>query len=304
MSSESVRTQAWRSYGDVRPLGDLMETAQPVERAMNEDLRQTSIQTISRPTKDDAVVVDFEIKHLICIGSYSWVDDSEPTIIVPGSPPIWKNKKLPYKVYPNTGIRYIDQNGFRVPSFPFLPTFKAIDVLEESRGTEKIHWPDVDFVTDRNGLRKLLRWINGVDRDGEPLKDFRIDTQLAGSKGYGINFERVSTTPVAGCAGATGHYRIIKYDFDGLILVVRFEVDACIEDNSKPGRSSDDVDDLSSLLTGLAVSSSSSSARKTAGPSPGDINIIRCRGFSLGRRLSSTFLVADTAPFPSDTYSR
>jgi len=88
-------------------------------------------------------------------------------------------------------------------------------------------WSGVDFVTDRNGLRKLLRWIGTPD-----AKEFRIDTQLAG-KGtvlfnrwekrtresvenrnystYGFSFERASTKHAHGCEDSTGYHRIVKY---------------------------------------------------------------------------------------------
>lgn len=94
-------------------------------------------------------------------------------------------------------------------------------------------WSAVDLVTDRNGLRKLLRWI----RDPQ-AREFRIDTQLAGEKTvlfsrwekrsaeslddrvkpngrtyqtYGFSFEKASTKPAAGCAGSTGYHRIVEY---------------------------------------------------------------------------------------------
>ena len=91
-----------------------------------------------------------------------------------------------------------------------------------------LEWSELDFVTDRNNLRKLLRWLKGVP-DGEELKDFRIDMQLAGKKTvllnrwekrtretmpgntFGFGFEKAATNAVNGCAGSTGHHRIIKY---------------------------------------------------------------------------------------------
>lgn len=93
---------------------------------------------------------------------------------------------------------------------------------------EKFDWSSVDFVTDRNGLRKLLRWIVAVP--GDPPRDFRIDMQLAGSKtvlmnrweqftkeqpgtrrSYGFNFEEDMTVPSPGCESGTGHHRIVAY---------------------------------------------------------------------------------------------
>jgi len=89
-----------------------------------------------------------------------------------------------------------------------------------------------------------LRWITFTS--GDPPRDFRIDIQLAGSKtvlmnrweqitkeqpgarrSYGFNFEESMTNPGPGCGRGTGYHRIVAYDFDGLIMVVRFEVDGC-----------------------------------------------------------------------------
>jgi len=86
-----------------------------------------------------------------------------------------------------------------------------------------------------------------VATPGDPPRDFRIDMQLAGSKtvlmsrweqftkeqhgtrcSYGFNFEEAMTDPGPGCDNGTGHHRIVTYDFDGLKMVVRFEVDACL----------------------------------------------------------------------------
>ena len=46
-----------------------------------------------------------------------------------------------------------------------LPLFRALDTFAssvedgEASGQNGIDWADVDFVTDRNNLRKLLRWV-------------------------------------------------------------------------------------------------------------------------------------------------
>lgn len=116
-------------------------------------------------------------------------------------------------------------------SRPLLPLIRAVQDVESQSGAkveDKFDWSSVDFVTDRNGLRKLLRWIVAVSRD--PPRDFRIDLQLAGSKtvlmsrweqitkeqpgtrrSYGFNFEEVMTVPSPGCESGTGHHRIITY---------------------------------------------------------------------------------------------
>lgn len=113
----------------------------------------------------------------------------------------------------------------------FFPLIQAVQDVESQSKTEekdRFDWSSVDFVTDRNGLRKLLRWIDSTS--GDPPKDFRIDMQLAGSKtvlmnrweeitrvqpgtrrSYGFNFEETMTVPSPECERGTGYHRIITY---------------------------------------------------------------------------------------------
>jgi len=179
-----------------------------------------------------------------------------------------------------------------------FPLIRAVQDVESQSGTEdedKFDWSSVDFVTDRNGLRKLLRWINAVPED--PPRDFRIEAQLAGTKtillsrweqitkeqpgtrrSYGFNFEENMTTPEPGCERGTGHHRIVTYDFDGLKMVVRFEVDACLpfdrpasktvrKQNVDDDDGDDDDETLLGALSGLSIGTDSQSTAMSS-PSP------------------------------------
>lgn len=99
-----------------------------------------------------------------------------------------------------------------------LPLFVAV-----KEQTPSFDWSKVDIVTDRNGLRKLMRWIKGDD------KKFRIDLELAGDNTllmrrweekyqeqmsgytYGFAFEKKMTEEAEGCEHSSGHHRIITY---------------------------------------------------------------------------------------------
>ena len=167
----------------------------------------------------------------------------------PGSPPEWRDREFPFRVRYDRGVRMVDQNGFRMGASAscLLPLFRAADVVAEENADASVYWPGVDVVTDRNNLRKLLRWIQHNDINNAtpsygagastsfpavvPLKDFRIDVQLGGRKtlllhrwekhtrelaeppksGCGINFERESTSAAAGCERGTGYHRVVKY---------------------------------------------------------------------------------------------
>jgi hypothetical protein len=96
-------------------------------------------------------------------------------------------------------------------------------------------------------------------------------------RSYGFNFEEAMTVPGPGCERGTGYHRIVTYDFDGLKMVVRFEVDACLPSdhpgsNVTRGPRADDEDDdpdaaLLGALSGLSIGTGSKSAT-TSSPSP------------------------------------
>jgi len=179
---------------------------------------------------------------------------------------------------------------------PLIQAVQEVEIQSDTDEEDRFDWSSVDFVTDRNGLRKLLRWINFTS--GDPPKDFRIDIQLAGSKtvlmnrweqitkeqpgtrrSYGFNFEESMTDPGPGCERGTGYHRIITYDFDGLKMVVRFEVDACLPPDQPKStvssRADDDDDDddddpdeaLLGAFSGLSIGTGSKSATLSS-PSP------------------------------------
>lgn len=231
----------------------------PASRDLYEGLNEASTEVISKPFLDSrASRLDLQPENLVCLGSYTWVEATVPSIIVPGefggpatlsiapphfrvggddhdahpdpgSPRIWVDKPLPISVPLDHGYNFIDQNGHRMGSRTLFPLIRAVQDVESQSGTkEKFDWSSADIVTDRNGLRKLLRWI--LANPGDPPRDFRIDLQLAGSKtvlmnrweqftkeeagtrrSYGFNFEEIMTNPVPGCERGTGYHRIITY---------------------------------------------------------------------------------------------
>ncbi|KAL5501869.1 hypothetical protein ACEPAH_9130 [Sanghuangporus vaninii] len=204
-------------------------------------LDSTPIQELRCPLDDETKDCEgAEPREVTPIASYNWTNDKEPTIFVPGCPPIWQNRPTPFPLDRDSGVSFIDQNKYRVPQYPLLPLVRAVDHLSPD-----FDFSSIDIVTDRNNLRKLLRWINGTIS-----LDFRIDLQLSGSTvlfaryestkvevesgrlGFGRNFEQYTTKRLAGCESSTGHHRIITYDYGNLKLMVRFEVDACLHNDT------------------------------------------------------------------------
>ncbi|KAJ8081226.1 hypothetical protein PM082_018071 [Marasmius tenuissimus] len=212
-------------------------------REITEGLQLSSprIATLTIPATTNGLNAD--ITDVQYIGSYNWMDGAQCTIVVPGSPPEWTNRPTPYVVREDIEERYIDQNGYKIPTAPLLPLIASVNFHHASPGIRKpFDWSSVDIVTDRNGLRKIFRWIRG-----EVDADFRIDLQLAGRKtvlfnrwekrakdyppfsgSFGHNFEDATTVPARDCSGTIGHHRVLQYNFGSLKMVVRCEVDACL----------------------------------------------------------------------------
>jgi hypothetical protein len=98
----------------------------------------------------------------------------------------------------------------------------------------------IDLVTDRNNIRKLLRFVSTSANDqfeiqveivGEKTTLFtRVSPQrimnARGTSGFGHSFEKAVTKDQLG----TGHHRIISYQFGGMKMIVRFETDAYLDE--------------------------------------------------------------------------
>ncbi|KAI0292832.1 hypothetical protein B0F90DRAFT_1644649 [Multifurca ochricompacta] len=269
------------------------------------------IETIfppARPTPPD----DVPIGNVNYVASYNWVNTEKPTIVVPGSPAVWVGRDVPFTLQPDDGSHFVDQNSARMSEYPMLPLFVAADIIHDKKKAP-VDWPTVDIVTDRNGLRKLLRWLN--PSAGREVRDFRIDVELVGTKtvllsrwegqtrdppsgrSFGFAFEAAMTRAAPGCP-TSGHHRAITYDMLDMKMVVRFEVDACLPtdastattatniDTKRPEKKTvASVDDLADALEGINLVTSSTPAITTtttttttssssSSSSSSDINII------------------------------
>ncbi|TFK74736.1 hypothetical protein BDN72DRAFT_759039 [Pluteus cervinus] len=206
-----------------------------------------------------------QVSSCKAIGSYNWLGTASQTIVVPGSPPIWKQRPMPFSVPPDTGIAMVDPNGYHFARYPILPAMIAVEELHEGR----YPWNTTDFITDRNNIRKLLRWIS------KDNKEFRIDLHLVGERTiimgrwekrfrepssgytYGLNYKEAAAYYPPECKGSESHHRIIHYTFGGLTLVVRCKIDACHASPTPQGRpersASTDVDQLADALAGVRI---------------------------------------------------
>lgn len=183
------------------------------------------------------------------VASYSWTEGTTPTIAVPGYPRIWRDTTVT-TVPADSGIHYVNHNALRMGHRSLLiPIFAAVDSLNDN-----FQYHDLDLVTDRSNLRKLLRCI-----DQQHDRTFRIDLDRLGKTclltcceeawvvtidefcGYGHEYELAASRPRRGSEDDICHHRVISYDFGGLKVLLRYEVDACVDlgtDNDHPFASS------------------------------------------------------------------
>ncbi|KDR82523.1 hypothetical protein GALMADRAFT_58125 [Galerina marginata CBS 339.88] len=258
------------SFSPRSSLGSSTHEALPPDLDIKEGLIETPLQAIPIPTSDRNEE-DSCVKNCIYIGSYNWLKGDAPAILVPGSPPHWENRATHYTIPPDIGVYLSNQNGHKMPNALFLPLIVAVNQYSQNAKKPPFDWASVDIVTDRNCLRKLTRWVGGNN-----VRDFRIDLQLVGEKTvlmnrwekrnmevfsgrtFGFSFEKASTSPAPGCKDSTGHHRIVTYDLNGLKMVVRFEVDACIPPVAKyPRKSISTIDELTDSMNSIKISPAS-----------------------------------------------
>ncbi|KAG2354836.1 hypothetical protein BDR07DRAFT_1474275 [Suillus spraguei] len=226
-----------------------------------------------------------EITNVKPIASYSWIEAATPTIAVPGSPRVWFTG--PERVPADSGTRFVDQNAFYMRQMsPLIPLFAAIDDMDPN-----FDYKQFDIITDRNNLRKLLRWASGSSDE----KDFRIDVDVAGwtclftrleaqntetvqgFMGYAHEYEKAATKLTRGCERATGHHRMISIDIDGLKILLRFTIEACTSSTND----TNDEDDLLAAFSGLGIGgASASNSRDTKKPQATAPSV---RGVSINR---------------------
>ena len=231
-------------------------------------------------TGDIALHDPIELSDFSVVASYNWLDEPQPTILVPGIPPIWSPPSDVPGLIPDSGTRYVDQNKDRMPNSPFEPLIYAVQA----------HRPDFDFsavhiMTDRRSIRQLYGFIEGnqkgfvfgIEVVGDTMIFTRDEPQsretIPANKffGYRQSFEEAYTKlhPVA--QGSTSHHRLITYTLGGFQFLVRSGTDGY----------------LSSVAGDLPVPASNSHNSE-------DAFTKNIKNLSLNKGLSSTFTTLPT----------
>ncbi len=128
-------------------------------------------------TEDCSILKNFET-----VGSYNWSPEStktKPIIVIPGKSNQLVNDLRPKKekLKKSSQEQMVDENRFYLPDYPLEPLFRSVQ-----KCTPLFKFSEIDFVSDRSVLRKLLDFVDDVKKDS-----FRIDFQKMGNF---INFIR------------------------------------------------------------------------------------------------------------------
>lgn len=154
-------------------------------------------------------------------------------------PPTWTPLSNAVKLPEDKGEYFRDQNAARYPSHPMQPAIEA--TLTHDPNFES---NEVDIIGCGSTLGNLLRFSRNVDLSNK----YRIIVEVVGStvffirrensptqkipdvRGYGHTFPEAYTTWDSEVRGSESHQRMIKYNFAGLICLVRFEGDGYLAD--------------------------------------------------------------------------
>ncbi|TQN66773.1 hypothetical protein CSHISOI_08671 [Colletotrichum shisoi] len=196
--------------------------------------------------------------QLLC--SYNWQEGKPARIRVPGYAAIWQGVTLPMTLSPDKGTYFIDQNTSLMPQHPFEPMFRAAASMNQD-----MSFDDIDIVTNRNSLRKLLDFCSPRSQESFRLHLHLVRSTLIvercekharefvdASRGWGRNFEKASAAFPSNLAGSQGHHRTLRYSLGALKCAVQCEVDASFDPNDEPAASKE-LDPLDLAMEKLSI---------------------------------------------------
>ncbi|KAK4899866.1 hypothetical protein LTR49_027563 [Elasticomyces elasticus] len=190
------------------------------------------------------------------LASYNWTDARNPSILFPGTPPLWDPPAEATRLPEDSGKYFKDQNAARHPTHPMEPAVKAVL-------TQNLHFDtgNVDVFGCTSTLGNLLRFLKNDDKSfrftvealGRTVffvrRENAPDELIAGPRGFGPTghghaFPDRYTRWPKGVEDSASHQRIISYKFAGLRCLVRFEADGYLE--KELGRGYEDDTTISS----------------------------------------------------------
>ncbi|GLA94886.1 hypothetical protein AtubIFM57143_001881 [Aspergillus tubingensis] len=189
-------------------------------------------------------------KDLKTITSYNLLPKKEKSMVVPGTPSIYKPPTTPTHIPPDSGKYILDPNSLIFPNCSLEPLLRAITTTTTTTGKPKVNLTTTDLISDRRNLRLLLGFVSSSK------KPFRIDVEVINTtvllslwtssktnfvgqfQGYGHSFEKASTWNPRYVRGSIIHNRAVRYTLGGIHILLRYEVDACMPGKPPPAHTS------------------------------------------------------------------
>ncbi|KAK4131623.1 hypothetical protein BT67DRAFT_362345, partial [Trichocladium antarcticum] len=216
------------------------------------------------------------IRNVRTVTSFSWVDraGSQPAILVPGKPPSWTPQTVPTPLKEDSGSFFRDKNAARYPKHPAEPAVVASLAADPSLAA------DLDLFACGSTLGNLLRFVRGQDKTFRMLaykvrntvflvRRENSPTELIhGIRGFGHTFPDANTTWESDVRGSVSHQRLVRYDFGGLDMLVRFEADGYMQPPSTTTKPPRNTTAAPAATTDLLTSSLATTSLSTVPPSP------------------------------------
>ncbi|EFY93992.1 hypothetical protein X797_012311 [Metarhizium robertsii] len=181
-----------------------------------------------------------DVRHL---SSYSWIEGSTPTIIVPGLTPLWNPPRVPQKLEKDSGFVYIAQNAARHPDCPIEPLFRSLFM---EHPTFNLHAVDSSYTLESFTINAEVTQNTTIFCQTEAATSEVIEPN--DFRDFGHQFER--RYAAAEVSGSTGHHRILSFRFCGMSFVVRHETDGYVKEDAT-GHKVVESDSLTNLLRDL-----------------------------------------------------
>lgn len=184
--------------------------------------------------------VHLEIEDCELVASYNLLNGLSRTILVPGRPPVWTPLPTQAKISPDHGLYYRDENAARFPQYPMEPAARSIFHLNPNFDTSKIR-----IFACGSTLGDLLRFSLGkgeafsftVHKVGRTAfftrRTVTPTERINNIVGFGQSFVEANTTWGPDVVGSASHQRVIQYQLGGILVLVRFEGDACILEDAE-----------------------------------------------------------------------
>lgn len=148
-----------------------------------------------------------------------------------GSPPRWTSHESLMQLREDQGKFFRDRNAAQYPRHPMEPAIAAGIHCNPNLAR------DIDIVACSSTLGNLLRFVRHQEKPFRILVELVDETLffirrensptelIDGVRGFGHSFPEAYTTWDSDVKQSTSHQRLLRYNFGGLHLLVRFEAD-------------------------------------------------------------------------------